>query len=227
MNATKLSEVVKTPRVVNDERYDSLGLDYVKYTDTLTFIKWGGAIVAILFGVLGFLGITSYTLAFLGVATYLGVFLVNKFYVDKQNTQLNRKAAEHAQASAVAVVQRSEYYGVVVFAKNDKTLQSNTQNLLEIASKLREIGEEEASNDPVIKHVQNRLWDTQNYFDAEELDAEVVGSNGVWWKVESMSSSSIPDSFNESKDTLIGFIKDDDDDTYLSLVDNEFYKKYL
>ena len=129
--------------------------------------------------------------------------------------------------SLAGVVQASSMFGVVVFAKHDPDTQANGELLVEVAGKLASFKDQESSTDPLVAHVQNRLWSEGDLFGTEPVDPAFTGGNRhIYWCAESLSGA-IPEDFDSSKDALITFYTESDGQTFLKFVDKGFYAKNL
>ena len=128
--------------------------------------------------------------------------------------------------SAIGIVQNSSMFGVAVFAKDAK-LQKDWQTIVKVAGHLASYREQEYSSDYKIAHIQDRLNDEGNYFDAESLDPTVTGGvQGLYWRV-SDTADNIPVGFNRREDPLFAFVTSDSENTYLNLMEADYYDKYL
>ncbi len=208
-------ELVVSPRIITDTPYDN----------AYNLVKHSLLLATVVFAILSLFGITPTIGALICFLAYLSTTLFEKIIVNKIYNYQTQKTIRQSQVSTMAVVKHTEYYGIVIFSKN-KMLQASTNRMLRIAQKLRELDNMEKSDNPQIKHIQNRLWNVQNEFEAEELPAEIVGKKGIWWQHETMPNR-LPDNFDIDRDILVGFVTNKKNKTEIKPFSKDFYENYL
>lgn len=227
MDIKKLQEIVSTPRVI-DAKYKGTDIDvsFPLYHWTNRFILLF-LLGAVALAVLAFFAvIPGYTYAIIAGSICLFLFIIAKAILSPQDRKRVIEAMKTAPVSLVGLVQSSDYYGVIVFARDNVELQKDASAILTARQKLSDIGDEDPSSDPKKAYIQKRLWKTGDYFDAEELDASLVGTSGLWWRVVP-TGSGVPEDFDEEEGLLLGFVDKkfkNVKSTHVNLFDESFYE---
>lgn len=208
-------ELVVAPRIIIDHPHDNI----------YSSLKNSALIATIVFAVLCIFSIIPIHALILCFGIYLVISFIDRFVINKINDYQSQKALRSAQVSTISVVKYSEYYGIIVFSRKTSS-QTSSQTILDIAQKLRTYDVIEESDNPAIRHIQDRLWNYKDGFEAERLPVEIVGEKGIWWKMETMPNR-LPNNFNITTDFLVGFITKKKKKTDIKPVTKDFYETYL